>query len=191
MSLISEALHGTWGAVRLIRHDPRAFDEFNISADGFWRSFVAVVPTAVLAWPLFLSAHDFAVETAQAEGKPPPEFSLASDYVYLCLVFAAWPIVAAVLAWALGVSGNYSRYLIAYNWLSVPAMVLNVAPHILHLAGVLAWQPTLVLSLAVFVALAYLSWYVALRGLATTPLIAFAFLLADYTLSFALDSIIR
>jgi len=191
MSLAAEALHGIRGAVLLIRRDPGAFDEFNVSADGFWRSFAAILPTARLAWRFFLSSHQFAAESAQADGKPLPDFGFASDYAYLGLAFVIWPIAAALLAKALGVARNYSRYLIAYNWMSVPAMALSLIPHLLYLSGVLGWQGMILPSLAAFIGLAYLSWYVALRGLETTPLIAFAFLLADYGLSFALDAFIR
>ena len=42
------------GCGAIILHDPNAFEEFNISAEGFWRSFAAILPAAVLAWPLFL-----------------------------------------------------------------------------------------------------------------------------------------
>jgi hypothetical protein len=188
---VREALHGIWGAVRIIGRDPGAFEEFNISADGFWRSFAAIVPTAILAWPLFLSSHQLAVETARADGSPAPSFGLARDYVYLALGFVIWPVAAALLAHALGVARNYSRYLIAYNWVSVPAIAINLVPHAAYLAGLLGWQGMIVPSLVIFIGLAYLSWYVALRGLETTPLIAFAFLLADYALSFSLDAVIR
>jgi nitrate reductase NapE component len=191
MSLVEEALHGVWGAVRIIRHDPKAFEEFNISADGFWRSFAAIVPTAVLAWPLFLSAHQLSIESAPSEQKPPTEFDLAQDYAYLCLAFLLWPLVAVALAKAFGVAQTYSRYIIAYNWVSVPAIALGLIPHLLHLSGLIGRQSTIVLSLVVFIGLAYISWYVALRGLETTRLIAFAFLLGEYALSFALDAAIR
>jgi hypothetical protein len=191
MSLVAEALHGIWGAVRIIGHDRDAFEEFNISADGFWRSFSAIIPTAVLAWPLFLSSHEFAAEAAQAEGKPLPEINLLRDYLYLCVAFAAWPVAAALLARSLGVARSYSRYMIAYNWMSVPLVAINLIPPLLHLAGFLAWQGMILPSLAVFIGLAYISWYVALRGLETTRLIALAFLIADYALNFALDALIR
>jgi hypothetical protein len=191
MSLIEEALHSIRGALRIIGRDPEAFDDFNITADGFWRSFAAILPAAILAWPLFLSSHQFAAESAQTDGRPIPEFTFVRDYIYLVLVFALWPIAAALLARALGVAQNYSRYLIAYNWMSVPVIAINLAPHLAYLAGVLSWQALLLPSIAVFIGVAYVTWYVALRGLETTPLIAFAFLLADYALSFGLDALIR
>ncbi|MFL5258819.1 MAG: hypothetical protein ACJ8AS_03635 [Hyphomicrobiales bacterium] len=191
MSLLEEAAHGVWGGVRLIRHDPRAFEEFNITADGFWRSFLAILPVSILAWPLFISAHGFAIETAREEGRPPPEFDFGRDYLYLCAAFAIWPLIAAALARALRVERNYARYLIAYNWVSVPAMLINAAPHLLQSTGLIGWQAMALLAMVVFLGLGYLSWYVAVRGLETTPLIAAAFLAADYALSFALDWVIR
>jgi hypothetical protein len=191
MSLVAEALQGVRGAARIVGRDPDAFDDFNVTADGFWRSFAAILPTALLAWPFFVSNYRIAVETAQADGKAVPDFSLAHDYAYLCLLFAIWPVASAFLAKALGVARNYSRYLIAYNWMSVPAMALSLIPHLFYLSGLIGWQGMILPSIVMFFGLAYLSWYVALRGLETTPLIAFAFLVADYGLSFALDALIR
>src|SRR5262249_39150394 len=133
----------------------------------------------------------FTVESSLAAGQTPPDSNLGRDYIYICLAFITWPIAALILASVLGVVRNYARYLIAYNWMSVPAMGLGLVPHLLHLSGVLGWQGMALPSLAVFIGLAYLSWYVALRGFETTPLIAFAFVPAEYALSFGLDAIVR
>jgi hypothetical protein len=141
--------------------------------------------------PLFLSSHEISLAAAAAQGEPLPELNLARDYAYLCLAFAAWPVAAALLARSLGVAHSYSRYIIAYNWMSVPALAINLLPHLLHLAGMLSWRGMILPSLAILIGLAYVSWYVALRGLETTPLIAFVFLITDYALNFALDALIR
>ncbi|MGE0237501.1 MAG: hypothetical protein AB7F09_26765 [Parvibaculaceae bacterium] len=189
MTLVEEGLIAMRGCWRLLRRDPGAFDDFNFSIEGFWRSFAMVVPVVVLAYPLFVSDHRFGLELAEA-GDSPPELRLGTSYFYLLSGVVAWPLVAALLAWLLGVAPNYVRYMIIYNWMAVPTLTLAVIPHLLHLAGSAIFLP-LVLAQGVFIALLYVSWYVARVGLATTAPVAFAFLLADFALTYGLDALIR
>jgi hypothetical protein len=80
--------------------------------------------------------------------------------------------------------------MIIYNWMAVPTLALSVIPHLVHLATGAALLP-LMLAQAVFIFLLYVSWFVAKTGLQTTALIAFAFLLADFALTYGLDALIR
>ena len=190
MKLIDEALHGIWGAIRIILHDPNAFEEFNISAEGFWRSFAAILPAAVLAWPLFLISHQAATESALAAGNPLPEPGLIRDYGQLLLLFVTWPIAAALLARQFGVDKNYARYMIADNWMSVPAILFTLASELPFLAGVERGFLTVLPTLLVFVGLVYVSWYVALRGLETRGAIAATFVGVQLVLNFGLAWIV-
>ena len=119
MTLVEEGLLAMRGCWRLLWRDTAAFDHFNISIDGFWRSFAMVAPVVVLAYPLFISDHRFGIELAQA-GENPPELRLGTNYFYLLSGIVVWPLLAAALAWLLGVSHNYVRYMIIYNWMAVP-----------------------------------------------------------------------
>jgi hypothetical protein len=103
---------------------------------------------------------------------------------------ATWPVVAAILARLLGVAHNYVRYMIIYNWMAVLSLTLAVIPHLLHLAAGAIYFP-LILAQIIFILLLYVSWYVAKAGLATTAPVAFAFLLADFALTYGLDALIR
>jgi hypothetical protein len=189
VTLVEEGLLAMRGCWRLLWRDTAALDHFNISIDGFWRSFAMVAPVVVLAYPLFISDHRFAIELAQA-GENPPELRLGTNYFYLLSGIVVWPLLAAVLAWLLGVTQNYVRYMIIYNWMAVPTLALAVIPHVLHLATG-AVLPSLILAQGVFIVLLYVSWYVARAGLAATVPVAFAFLLADFALTYGLDALIR
>ena len=189
MTLVGEGLSAMRGCWRLLWRDPGAFDDFNLSIEGFWRSFAMVVPVLVLAYPLFISDHRFVVELAQS-GESPAELRLGTNYFYLLSGVVMWPLVAAVLAWLLGVAQHYVRYVIIYNWMAVPTLALAVVPHLLHLAAGTVFL-SLVLAQIVFIVLLYVSWYVAKAGFATTAPIAFAFLLADFALTYGLDALIR
>jgi hypothetical protein len=189
VTLVEEGLLAMRGCWRLLWRDPSAFEDFNLTVEGFWRSFAMVVPVLVLAYPLFISDHRFGLELANS-GESPPDLRLGRNYFYLLLGMAIWPLVAAVLARLLGVGQNYVRYMIVYNWMAVPTLALSVIPHLFHLMTGAALLP-LILAQGIFIFLLYVSWFVAKTGLQTTALIALAFLLADFALTYGLDALIR
>jgi hypothetical protein len=190
VTLVEEGLAAMRGCWRLIRRDPLADEEFNLTIDGFWRSFAMVLPLLVLVYPLFLSDHQLRVELAAQEGQEPPVLKLGLDYTYLLVGVVVWPFVAALLAWLLGTGQTYVRYMIIYNWMALPATLLAVIPHLIHLANG-TMMPALILAQVVFLLVLYVSWYVAKAGLQTTAPVAFAFLAADYALTYGLNALIR
>ncbi len=189
MTIIAEGLAALRGCWRFILRDPDAEQDFNLTVDGFWRSFAMVVPLLVLMYPIFISDNRFGVELA-SEADEVPALSIGRSYVYLVGFILAWPLVVALLAKLLGVARNYIRYMVIYNWMTLPATGLALVPHLLHLASG-ATSPTFVLAQIVFLLLLYVSWYVARKGLETSPLIAFAFVLAEFALMLGLDRLIR
>jgi hypothetical protein len=189
VTLVEEGLLAMRGCWRLLWRDAAAFEDFNLTIEGFWRSFTMVVPVLVLAYPLFISDHRFSLELAESSDGP-SELRLGDDYFYLLLGMAIWPLIAAVLARFLGLGQHYVRYMIIYNWMAVPTLTLSVVPHLLHLATGAALLP-LILAQAIFIFLLYVSWFVAKTGLQTTALIAFTFLLADFALTYGLDALVR
>ena len=144
----------------------------------------------VLAYPMFVLEHRFDVEFAAESGQSPPELRLGVSYLSLLSGVVVWPLVAAVLARFLAVTQNYVRYLIIYNWMTLPAMILVVIPLLVYLATG-ASSLAQILAPAVFLFLLYVTWYVAKAGLETKVPVAFAFLLADLALAYGLHSVIR
>lgn len=189
MTIITEGLAALRGCWRFIRRDPGADQDFNLSIDGFWRSFAMVVPVLFLMYPIFISDHRFGIELASEAGEV-PALSIGRDYAYLISFILAWPLAVALLAKLLGVAHNYIRYMVIYNWMTLPATGLALLPHLLHLASG-AIFPTLVLAQIVFLFLLYVSWYVARRGLETTVPVAIAFVLAEFAVMLGLDKLIR
>lgn len=178
-------MRGCW---RLLWRDPAAFEDFNITVEGFWRSFAMIVPVLVLAYPMFISDHQFEVELCPPDQSPP--LRLGRDYFYLLSGIAIWPLVTAGLARLLGTGQNYVRYMIVYNWMAIPTLALSVIPHLFHLATGAALLPV-ILAQAVFIFLLYVSWLVAKAGLQTTAVIASVFVLADFILTYGLDELVR
>jgi hypothetical protein len=189
VTLLEEGLLAMRGCWRLLWRDPEAFEDFNVTIDGFWRSFAMIVPVLVLAYPMFVSAQENAREVAAAAGESPPDLRLGASYFLLLSNIVIWPLVAAAFARLLGVAQNYVRYMIIYNWMSVPMMILTAILALLHVTPESGVVPIL-LMYAVFAFLLYVSWYVAKVGLQATTLMAFVFLTADFALTQGLGALI-
>jgi hypothetical protein len=189
VTLVKEGLLAMRGCWRFLWRDPAAFEDFNLTIEGFWRSFAMLVPVLVMAYPILILDHRAAVEVAPTS-ESPPELRLSAAYLCLLINVAIWPIVAAGLALLFDAAQNYVRYMIVYNWISVPLMALSMISYLVYQAtgaGALFY----ILIYAVFFLGLYASWYVARAGLQTTILIAFAFLLADTAVTKGLSALIR
>jgi hypothetical protein len=190
VTLLEEGLAAMRGCWRLICRDPAADEDFNLTIDGFWRSFAMVLPVLVLAYPMFESGHRIDAAMSLENGETPPELQLGVSYFYLLVGLVIWPLAAAFLARLLGVAQNYVPYMIVYNWMTVPTMALAVVPNVIHLMT----GSSLLLSLLgvpVFALLLYISWHIAKTCLRTTGLVAAAFLGADVALSIGLSVLSR
>ena len=80
--------------------------------------------------------------------------------------------------------------MIVYNWMAIPTLALSVIPHLVHLGTGAALLPV-ILAQAVFIFLLYVNWFVAKAGLQTTAVIATVFVLADFTVTYGLDALVR
>jgi hypothetical protein len=189
MTLVEEGFAALRGCLRLLRGDPHALTDFNVTIEGIWRTFAVIIPQAVLAYPLFLSQHRLATEVAAVDGAAVSDLNLTKEYVYLVAVLALWPVAAAILTRVLGVSANFVRYVVVYNWMSLIALAIAVVPSLIHLAFAPGIEALSLLFIAVYLGLGVVSWIVARRALETTSAIAFAFVLADYALSIGLNEL--
>ncbi|QIG49504.1 hypothetical protein G5V57_18410 [Nordella sp. HKS 07] len=189
MTIVQEGLAAVRGCWRLICRDPRADEDFNLTVDGFLRSFAMVVPLLAMMYPIFVSDHRFAGELAAENAEVPP-MDIGRDYAYLLIFVFAWPFAAALQAKLLGVGQSYIRYMIIYNWMTLPATALAMLPHLLHLASGTVY-PAVILAEIVFLLLIYVSWFIAKTALRTTTLVAIAFVLAEFALTVSLDTLMR
>lgn len=189
MTIIAEGLAALRGCWRFMRRDPEADRDFNLTIDGFWRSFAMVLPLLVLVYPMFISDHRLGIELGD-ETAEPPVLDIGRDYAHLIGTLLAWPLAAALLAKLLGVARNYVRYMVIYNWMSLPTTAVALLPHLLYLSS---GSANLALASAAIVIplLLYVSWYVANRALETTALVAIAFVLAEYAVILGIGRLVR
>jgi hypothetical protein len=175
----TEVLRSLYGAYRLAFLDPSGMVHFNLSVDGFWRSFFAAV----------LVAPGFAILVAQKLiGRPDPlDLGWAALVQTLAygLSWAAFPLAALFLTQLLGLSRNYVPLIVALNWAAVlqvgvflAAMVLGVV-----IPGVLNGLILLIITVGIL----FYQWFVTRTALQTTGGIALLLVLVELVLNTAIN----
>ncbi|SNB64389.1 hypothetical protein SAMN07250955_10477 [Arboricoccus pini] len=177
---------GIRGAFRLARRDPAAMESFDLSVDGFYRSFLAALVTAPAyalqavgsllhgGWPTVMGPSGAVPMDGIYLG-----FAQAVSYVAGWLVF---PLVAILLTRLTGLTSRYVPLIVATNWSSVlQALVLMGARWLGEATGA-GNGGALFLLVSVFLVLLY-EWHVVRSALQTTGFIAAGFVIADILLT--------
>jgi hypothetical protein len=173
-----EVLRSLNGAWRLAWLDRSGMSYFNLTVEGFWRSFFAAV----------LVAPGYALLVVQKLLTRPEEFSslwafIVESTAYV-VVWAAFPAVAAVLTQIFGLARNYAALVIAVNW----AAVIQIAAFLgaVGLAFVAPPLSGLVLTAATGAILFY-QWFVVRTALGTTGGLALLVVLVDLLVNLAIN----
>lgn len=109
LNYIYRSLKGAWELAKL---NPKGMDYFDLSAEGFWRSFwaIAVVAPFFLLWLLIIQ------KMTQDNGIGAPFLSEAVGF-FIGLPFFA--IFMGIFTRFLKIDSFYAPMIIAYNWMSV------------------------------------------------------------------------
>jgi hypothetical protein len=157
-------------ACLLAVRDPRAWKEFDLTADGFFRSFIAilfVVPLNILfdLFAIRLSQARAAAEGLAAEagsyGTPEMVFST----VTLVIEWMIFPLVALYLLRYLGLQQRYAQYVIAHNWGRIVTELLNLPAIVLFSVGLISDQAATYCLFITLVLTLYYRFYIAQTAL--------------------------
>jgi len=170
-----EVVGSLWGAYLLARADPSGMTRFNLTFEGFWRSFFAAV----------LVAPGYAILVAdklmtRPEAVDPLWATLVEGLAYVAS-WAAFPLAAVIATRLLDLGHLYVALIVATNWAAAIQIVLFVLALILSLVlpGLLAG---LVLAVVTVAILLY-QWFVIRTALMTTGGVAFGLVLLDLVLN--------
>ena len=178
-------------AARLALRDVQAMASFDLTADGYFRSFAAMI----VALPLYVVLNQgwetigvaYAVSTggkqAVTVGFDALDFTLYTlDYL---LRWLAFPVVMIFVLRFLGLTERYSPLVIAYNWGTIIVFLLDVPPIALFGFGLITALQALGLLLVAFGLGLYYRFFSAMTALQSKPVIAMAIALIDFiTLAF-------
>ena len=183
-----EVLRSLYGAYLLARMDRSGMSHFDLSIDGFWRSFFAAVLVAP-GYALLVAQKLMDRVEPVPEDRPSAIAVQQYDLGWVLLVqtlayligWAAFPLAAAVVTWALSLGRHYVPLVVASNW----AAVIQIGLFLVALAlSIILPSPLagLVLTVATMSILFY-QWFVVRTALQSTGGIALALVLLDLLLN--------
>ena len=170
---ILAALYGVW---RLMRLDQSGMNWFNLTIEGFWRSFFAAIPVApffALLMYLDLSSNSDVTDMG---------WTATVVTVLYGLSWALVPLVAIGVTKMLDLSNGYVPLIVAYNWASLPQFLLQTLVGLIGVTGLVSEVLSSFLILFVVVYVLVLEWFVVRTSLQTTTATAVGIVLLFETL---------
>tara|TARA_R110002096_G_scaffold415163_1_gene616656 strand:+ start:43073 stop:43696 length:624 start_codon:yes stop_codon:yes gene_type:complete len=146
MSLPNYILKSMAGAWKLVSMNRNSMDYFDLSSDGFWKSF----------WALGVMVPAFLLEViygSQAEVSQP----LATKSIYFVVSLPLMAIVMLYFTRFMKISINYAPMVIAYNWLN--AMIYSILIAVGLILNLLAPESA-VTGVVLLILSVYFGWYV-------------------------------
>lgn len=180
MTFSNEALKALYGAYRLARLDPRGLSYFNLSEQGFWRSFKA----AGIVFPMYflLMAIRYGVDDIDTSlGR-----YMSVELIAFVIGWVAFPVAMVGIARQFERTRHYMRYIIAYNWAAVLQNGLYIPIAILSVTGQLTGAGGFLVLLAMVMIIFY-TWYVAKTALEISGPAAAGVVAFDFVISFAIN----
>lgn len=174
-------------AFDLVARDQRAWEKFDLTTEGFYRSFVALL----LVMPLNVVVDVLSIQVGAAErvrqGKPLLEQSYGlADAAFSTFAHSAqwllFPIAMIFLLRFLDLTQRYAALIIAHNWGMVVIWLLYLPALLLHAAGIVSSDQAIDLNLIVLGFTLYFRFYIAQTALATTWGIAASIAMIDLLL---------
>lgn len=178
IAYLAASLIGAW---RLARMKPDGFAWFDLSADGFWRSFLAVP----VVMPLFLGF------IAVQAGPGPASWA---GYVFVEVVgyLLAWATFLALMvpfARFFGLGPGYVPFVVAYNWAQVLILMALLPATLLRAAGVMPGLFNVVIVVLLALAIVYIG-LLARLGLRTDWPQTVAVVLIEMVTSYAVRELV-
>lgn len=183
---VTRSLRGAW---RLLQHRGDAIRLFDVSYDGFWRSFAAVVltlPVAVVALAAERMQRGLGMQGAWLTD------DLGLTIMFLLAhvaVFCAFPVVMIGFVRLMGLERAYVPFVVAHNWANVLLGFLFALPVTLTLLGLATPGLGSFYALAFMAVAARLRWIVARVTLRATPGLAAVLVVADFATEIAVAAL--
>lgn len=180
-SEIERSLYGAW---RIVLRDPDGLNYFNMTADGFWRSFFA----AAIVAPLFLISGLLSLNLAGDElGTADPVgsvFTLAFNFV---LAWVGYVVLMFPITRLLNLEPRYAAYIIVWNWATVLQITLLLAAALLRVSGLFSDGVGEAALLAAVLTSLYIAYLVARAGLGCDIPVAIGVVIFENLFHLAVD----
>ena len=179
MPLAQEIYQSLYGAWRIACMDAGAMRYFNLTIDGFWRSFIA----AVLLAPFFLITN--IVNETGAGAQHLADNAVGYAIVWLVVWFVGWavfPLIMVPVASLLNLSGTYVPFIIAWNWSSMLMAAVLYPLSFLFGLGVIGEGGAALLLMAARMSVFFYAYLVARTSLQCSLAVAVGIVLLEFLL---------
>ncbi|MDD7910074.1 hypothetical protein PUV47_09095 [Pseudovibrio exalbescens] len=187
---LTEVRHSVQGSWLLVKGRSEGMSYFDLSADGFWRSFTVLL----YVLPFYMLGNVTEAQLGKELGEPlsangggllplPKLFTLVLDWI-------GFPIILAFLASLLAVRNTYGAYVTVRNWTTLVVVIPHAALNLLYLAGVLNADMLLTLSLFVVGWVLWVHFTVARIALSVGAGLAIGLVVLDFILSLFIVQIV-
>ncbi len=157
-------------AFDLVTRNNRAWDKFDLTVEGFFRSFWAIPLVAPMNIITDIIANNISDAARIADGKealnPSYGYSDAAfSTVALCFQWMIFPLAMIVVLRFLGLAQRYSALIIAHNWGTVVIYLVNMPAFLLFQAGLISAGVAIDLNLLALMFTLYYRFYTAQSAL--------------------------
>ena len=181
------SLTGVW---RLFLNKPDALRFLDASADGFWRSFRAIVLVAPLYAVTALADWRDLHAGSIADDGPTGGAYFVAKLLTLGLDWVTLPALLGAMAGLIGIRRGYPAYVVARNWGTVLTITPFAALGVLDLLGILAPGLLFLPSIVALAAAFRFSYVVARQTLGVGMDVAIGLVALDFLVSLALLTVI-
>lgn len=192
---LSELVSAVQGAWKLMLWDRGGLTRFDMTIEGFWRSFyapLAAIPAVLL---VYLAHLAMIAETAALNpdaGLPETPATGAylaiktASYVSEVVIF---PLLMILVARRVELSARYVPFIIAWNWVNAVIIGLLAIPHLLYLTGTIGLVSIYGLQVIILGLSILCLYFTAWAALETPPLIASVILALSIVLGLTLEGV--
>lgn len=157
---IARAIYGAW---RLAHLDVAGMSFFDRSVEGFWKSFFA----AVLVLPGYVLILMMHAAGGDGYSAGPARILVVESLTYV-IAWVAFPLVMFYLAQNIGRAGEYTGYIVAFNWAQILEIAAFLPVKAVTTAQLLPEPLGGLLSLALDILVLAYEWFIARTALRMT-----------------------
>jgi len=176
-------LSGAWDVMNGRVEGLRKLD---ITIDGFWRSFGAVVlilPVAVIA----MASERVALSAMGHEGAALTGGYMVLRFIAVIVDWLAFPAILALFARPMGIATHFVPYIVARNWAAVLIAGLFAVPHLFHALGILPTGMLSFILLGLFALAVWFSYIIVRTALQVPPVLAVPVVILEIVGGFVIE----
>ncbi len=167
---LSEYIRGSLrGAWEMARANPKAMDYFDLSSDGFWKSFWAlgVMAPVYILWVFFNLQSDVATHPDMIA------YPLLSESLFFAFILPFTAFVMVYFTRFMKISANYAAMVIAFNWVNALVYWIVTIMTIIMASGIIGGDVAFIIMLIVkFYFTAYVVWFTLKTSLNISGMLA-------------------